>query len=342
MVLKKRLVAAAGMLAAICGVMAQSRGADAFYRSQGERLYGSGASEYSSLVRLVGNSSGADKGSGDEVLSTLEALSAEMAVSNMLSFLSRAYEGDSHTFDGFSPTSAEGEAAFYSSLRLPSMHHLTSGFYRPVPGIVTSPFGYRPRFRRMHKGIDLRLNTGDTVRAAFPGVVRATGYEKKGYGYYVIVRHAEDMETLYAHLQGPVARMGDIVNAGDAIATGGSTGHTTGPHLHFELRVNGYAVDPSELFDFRIPTRGEGISRATLMAALDAAASFMPTAEEEALSGALQLRPGAEIPAVYTVKKGDSVYSLARRFSMPEGTICRLNNIKPYAILFSGQKLRLR
>lgn len=330
------------MLAAISGVMAQSRGADAFYRSQGERLYGSGASEYSSLVRLVGGSGKADTGGDEAVLSTLETISAEMAVSSMLGFLSRAYEGDSRAFDGFSPTSGEGEAAFYSSLSLPSVRHLASGFFRPVPGRVTSPFGYRPRFRRMHKGIDLHLNPGDSVRAAFPGIVRATGYEKKGYGHYIIVRHANNMETLYAHLQGTVAHIGDAVRGGQAIALGGSTGRTTGPHLHFELRVDGYAVDPADIYDFGMTGSTGGVAKATILAALDAAASFLPTPAEEALGASLRIRPRGEVPAIYTVKKGDSVYSLARKFSMPEGTICRLNGLKPFALLFSGQKLRLR
>ena len=75
-----------------------------------------------------------------------------------------------------------------------------SDYAMPVPGFITSPYGYRPRFRRQHKGVDLKLNTGDTVRAAFAGKVRLTRFERGGYGYYVILRHANGLETVYGHL----------------------------------------------------------------------------------------------------------------------------------------------
>lgn len=92
-----------------------------------------------------------------------------------------------------------------SSLVNPYAHHAVpnnvridvSDYAMPVPGFITSPYGYRPRFRRQHKGVDLKLNTGDTVRAAFAGKVRLTRFERGGYGYYVILRHANGLETVY-------------------------------------------------------------------------------------------------------------------------------------------------
>lgn len=69
-----------------------------------------------------------------------------------------------------------------------------SKFSMPCPGYMTSPYGYRKRFRRMHKGVDLKVNIGDTIRAAFDGKVRLTKYERRGYGYYVVVRHTNDLE----------------------------------------------------------------------------------------------------------------------------------------------------
>lgn len=126
----------------------------------------------------------------------------------------------------------------------------TSDFYRPVSGRITSLFGYRATFRRVHKGIDIALNVGDSVRAAFPGVVAKVGYDHFGYGHYVVVIHKNGIETRYAHLQRPVATPGEQVNAGDILGFGGDSGNSTGPHLHFEVRDNGLAVDPVFLFDF--------------------------------------------------------------------------------------------
>ena len=136
-----------------------------------------------------------------------------------------------------------------SSLVNPYAHHAVpnnvridvSDYAMPVPGFITSPYGYRPRFRRQHKGVDLKLNTGDTVRAAFAGKVRLTRFERGGYGYYVILRHANGLETVYGHLSRFLVKPNQTVNVGDPIALGGSTGRSTGPHLHFETRFMGYA-----------------------------------------------------------------------------------------------------
>ena len=125
-----------------------------------------------------------------------------------------------------------------------------SKFCMPTPGYITSPYGYRRRFRRMHKGIDLKVNIGDTIRAAFDGRVRITNYDRKGYGYYVVIRHTNDLETVYGHLSKFLIEPDAYVKAGDPIALGGNTGRSTGPHLHFETRYMGYAINPSAIFDF--------------------------------------------------------------------------------------------
>ncbi len=116
-----------------------------------------------------------------------------------------------------------------------------SKFAMPTPGYVTSPYGYRKRFRRTHKGIDLKLNIGDTVRAAFSGKVRLTKYERAGYGYYVVIRHENELETVYGHLSKFLVKPDQYVKAGEPIALGGNTGRTTGPHLHIATRFMGYA-----------------------------------------------------------------------------------------------------
>ncbi|MDE5657522.1 MAG: M23 family metallopeptidase, partial [Muribaculaceae bacterium] len=145
----------------------------------------------------------------------------------------------------------------YAGMDVPDTHTIdVSKFCMPHPGYVTSPYGYRKRFRRMHKGVDLKLYIGDTIRAAFDGRVRLTNFERRGYGYYVIVRHTNDLETVYGHLSKFLVEPDQYVKAGDPIALGGNTGRSTGPHLHFETRYMGYAINPSAIFDFANQTAG--------------------------------------------------------------------------------------
>lgn len=139
----------------------------------------------------------------------------------------------------------------YVGMAIPDTKDLDlTGYYHPVPGAVTSNFGYRPRFGRVHKGIDLRLSVGDTVCSAFDGVVRLTKFERRGYGYYVVIRHDNGMETVYGHLSKFLVKPNQRVRAGEAIALGGNTGRSTGPHLHFETRYMGIAINPSLMIDF--------------------------------------------------------------------------------------------
>lgn len=125
-----------------------------------------------------------------------------------------------------------------------------TGYHMPVPGRVTSNYGWRPQFGRMHKGVDLALKVNDTVYAAFDGKVRLTNYEAKGYGNYVILRHPNGLETVYGHLNKHLVKPNQTVKAGDPIGLGGNTGRSTGPHLHFETRFMGYAINPAAIFDF--------------------------------------------------------------------------------------------
>lgn len=123
-------------------------------------------------------------------------------------------------------------------------------FVRPVSGgEFTSFFGYRESFNRMHKGVDISLKEGDPVLAALPGVVGRIGYEPGGYGHFVILVHSDGVETRYAHLSRVTAVLGQKVVAGQDIALGGNTGNSTGPHLHFEIRRHGKAINPLSLFE---------------------------------------------------------------------------------------------
>lgn len=139
----------------------------------------------------------------------------------------------------------------YEGVEVPATAKIdVTGFYMPVPGKVTSNYGYRPRFRRMHRGIDLNLNTGDTVRAAFNGRVRIVSYEAKGYGKYVVIRHDNGLETVYAHFSKHLVERNQYVKAGEAIGLGGNTGRSFGAHLHFETRYMGVAINPAAIIDF--------------------------------------------------------------------------------------------
>ncbi len=126
------------------------------------------------------------------------------------------------------------------------------GFCSPIGenwrNVVTSEFGNRrdpfTGERRGHTGMDLAVPTGTSVRAALPGTVTVSTYNQGGYGYYVMIDHGNGLSTLYGHNSQLLARVGQTVEAGDVIALSGSTGRSTGPHLHFEVRVNGERTNP--------------------------------------------------------------------------------------------------
>ena len=117
--------------------------------------------------------------------------------------------------------------------------------------IVTSHFGYRKKFRRHHKGIDLDINRGDSIYSVFSGKIRMVGYEKNGYGKYIVVRHYNGLETIYAHLSKIFVKENQYINAGEVIAIGGNTGRSTGTHLHLEMRFCGIPINPIKIFNFQ-------------------------------------------------------------------------------------------
>ena len=126
------------------------------------------------------------------------------------------------------------------------------GFCSPIgagwEGRVTSEFGTRIdpiTYRtKSHGGMDLAVPIGTPIRAALPGTVTVSQYNAGGYGYYVTIDHGNGLSTLYGHCSKLLVRVGQTVEAGDIIALSGSTGRSTGPHLHFEVRVNGERTDP--------------------------------------------------------------------------------------------------
>ena len=115
-------------------------------------------------------------------------------------------------------------------------------FLAPVPGRIGDRFG--PRGAMLHSGIDYPVPAGTTVRAAGRGCVIGAGWDAGGYGNLVVVRHRLGMTTWYAHLASIAVRRGMCLTAGRRVGTVGATGHASGPHLHFELRLRGAVIDP--------------------------------------------------------------------------------------------------
>ena len=122
-----------------------------------------------------------------------------------------------------------------------------AGWVLPSPGTITSWFGMRMHpilgYARMHNGVDFNCWTGDPIRAATDGIVITAEYYG-GYGYTIIIQHANSISTLYAHLSGYSSQVNDYVVAGEQIGLCGTTGLSTGPHLHFEVRQSGIPVNP--------------------------------------------------------------------------------------------------
>ncbi len=113
--------------------------------------------------------------------------------------------------------------------------------------------------QRREADLKAKKQNGDTVRAAFSGKVRIKSYEGGGYGNYVVIRHPNGLETVYGHMSRSIVREGTVVRAGDPIGLGGSTGRSTGPHLHFEARFMGIPIDPSEPTHYKAsPLRAPG------------------------------------------------------------------------------------
>jgi len=196
-------------------------------------------------------------------------------------------------------------------------------FYMPRQGILTSNFGWR-RWQ-FHYGVDIDLNKGDTVRCAFDGVVRISKWGW-GYGNVIVVRHLNGLETLYGHLSASKVVPNQPVKAGEMLGLGGSTGRSTGPHLHFEIRYQGAPLNPNSLIDI---TNGI-VWKDT---AYISKKSFRYVSDIKKVAGSAKY---------YTIKSGDSLSKIALKSGSNVSIICKLNGIKPTTILKVGRTIRVR
>ncbi|MDR1719681.1 MAG: peptidoglycan DD-metalloendopeptidase family protein [Dysgonamonadaceae bacterium] len=211
----------------------------------------------------------------------------------------------------------------YKNISVPDSFRVdVSAFCMPFEGKITSPFGYRKR--RFHYGTDIKLQTGDTVRAAFDGKVRIQSYQRRGYGYYMLIRHSNGLETVYGHLSKFLIGPEDTVKAGDPIALGGNTGRSTGSHLHFEIRFLGNAINPQEIVDF------------DHFSTFDDYYLFV-----KGKSGKGNKYVAGNQGTVYhRIKSGDTLGKIAKKYGVSINQLCRLNNIKSTTTLRVGRTLR--
>ena len=219
---------------------------------------------------------------------------------------------------------------------------LTS-YHCPYQGSVHPRGKYGPRRRRQHQGVDLPLKMGDPVYATFCGRVRISEYNKGGYGNLVIIRHDNGLETYYGHLSERMVEPDQWVEAGQIIGLGGSTGRSTGPHLHFETRYYGQSFDPERLIDFKNGT----LSRETFLLKKSFFSIYSNAGQDfddEIANEELDKKEAAEKAAMqyHRIKSGDTLGAIARRYGTTATNICRLNGIKSTTILRLGKSLRVR
>lgn len=208
---------------------------------------------------------------------------------------------------------AEMEYLDFSGAHFPTLHGT----------LLNSPYGIRKH--RLHRGVDLHLHIGDSVVAAYPGKVVVSKYNRRGYGNYVMIEHANGTRTLYGHLQKRLVEVGAIVEGGQLIGKGGNTGRSSGPHLHFEIRYGEVNIDPATVFDFE---KGE----------------LLPNAERYALAPAIDSHNAiqAELSKhrFHRVRPGDTLGKIAQMYGTTVEKLCKLNKITRTSILRIGQNIQ--
>lgn len=218
--------------------------------------------------------------------------------------------------------------------------------------VLTSNFG--ARWGRQHKGLDIKVYIGDTIRAAFSGKVRVVRYEPGGYGNFVVIRHYNGLETIYGHMSKHLVKPDQEVRAGEPIGLGGNTGRSTGSHLHFETRLCGVALNPALMFDFRNQdvigdyytfrrsTYPRESAQATRLRGGGGAASG---GEDQLYTQSTSSKRSESAAArsntrFHKVRRGETLSSIARKRNTTVNAICKLNHISKNIRLRPGQILK--
>ena len=245
----------------------------------------------------------------------------------------QTYEHEADIYDSWDNTKAHP----YASALIPDSFRIDlRGFVMPTTSTkVTSRYGYRPSFRRMHKGLDIKVYTGDTIVSAFDGKVRVVRYDAGGYGYYVVVRHKNGLETIYGHLSKQLVVADQEVKAGEPIGLGGNTGRSFGSHLHFETRLLGAAINPELLFDF--PAQDVTANFFTFRKA-----DYLPAASSSSANNGRRLASTSNKGGsrYYKVRKGDTLSSISKKLGISINSLCGSNNLKQNSTIRPKQILR--
>lgn len=236
------------------------------------------------------------------------------------------------------------------------------GFAMPTSSrVITSQFGRR--WGRMHKGLDIKVYIGDTIRAAFDGKIRVVNYEGSGYGNYVVIRHNNGLETIYGHMSKHLVREDQMVRAGDLIGLGGNTGRSTGSHLHFETRLCGVALNPALMFDFRnqdvtgdfymfranrYEREGIAVNNTTgrkqdSYTAEEVGGNAKASSRNEVAQNNASRKASKKSRnnvQYHKVAKGETVYSIAHKRGLTVEQLCRMNHIGKNMRIRPGQILK--
>lgn len=217
--------------------------------------------------------------------------------------------------------------------------------------VITSNFG--SRWGRQHKGLDIKVYIGDTIRAAFSGKVRIVRYEAGGYGKYIVIRHNNGLETIYGHLSKQLVEENQEVRSGEVIGLGGNTGRSTGSHLHFETRLCGVALNPALMFDFRAQdvtgdyyafnkqTYDSESTNATRLRGKQDSSTYASTNSSDDYATNKRTTSGLTDQISYhKVKKGETLDRIAKKRGVTVEKICKLNHITKTMRLRPGQILR--
>jgi murein DD-endopeptidase MepM/ murein hydrolase activator NlpD len=216
-------------------------------------------------------------------------------------------------------------------------------FTMPAVGHMTSNFGRRGS-RRYHYGIDIKAQTGDTIYAAFDGKIRVKQFERKGYGYYLVVRHLNGLETVYGHLSKFLVEENDFVRSGQPIGLAGNTGRSFGSHLHFETRFLGKPINPNFIIDFenKVTHRDEYlVTNSSYRKTSNSSRSLVTKGSTYKESAAATNKYVSGDVKYHRIKQGDTLGAISRRYGTSVRTLCEMNNITSKTVLRVGKSIRI-